>query len=225
MLRREGVRETMSERLPLFPLGTVLLPGLLMPLQIFEERYRVLVRELLEIPETEPRRFGVVAIRRGREVGPAVPQTYEIGCTALVRRVEALPDGRFSMVTVGGSRFRVHSVDESSHPYLVGDVEYLDDVVGDEAAAAGNAAVVTRLLREYTERLTASGTVEVKLPELPTDPIALSFLVAAAVANDIAERQELLAAPDAAARLRGNGPCCAASSACSNASRPSARAS
>ncbi|OAA28633.1 hypothetical protein UG55_1005147 [Frankia sp. EI5c] len=192
----------MGERLPLFPLGTVLLPGLLMPLQIFEERYRVLVRELLEIPETETRRFGVVAIQRGREVGPAVPQTYEIGCTALVRRVEPLPDGRFSVVTVGGPRFRVTSVDAASRPYLVGEVEFLEDVTGDEATATVNTAVVTRLLREYTERLTASGTVEVRLPDLPTDPIALSFLVAAAVANDITERQELLAAPDAATRLR-----------------------
>ncbi|MCK9900503.1 peptidase S16 [Parafrankia colletiae] len=192
----------MGERLPLFPLGTVLLPGLLMPLQIFEERYRVLVRELLEIPETETRRFGVVAIRRGREVGPAVPQTYDIGCTALVRRIEAQPDGKFSVVTVGGPRFRIGSVDSDSRPYLVGDVEFLDDVPGDEAAAANHAAVVTRLMREYTERLTASGTVEIRLPDMPTDPIALSYLIAAAVANDLAERQELLAAPDAATRLR-----------------------
>ncbi|MEX5632186.1 LON peptidase substrate-binding domain-containing protein [Parafrankia sp. FMc2] len=192
----------MGERLPLFPLGTVLLPGLLMPLQIFEERYRVLVRELLEIPETETRRFGVVAIRRGREVGPAVPQTYDIGCTALVRRIEAQPDGKFSIVTVGGPRFRIGSVDSGSKPYLVGDVEFLEDVPGDEAAATIHAAVVTRLMREYTERLTASGTVEIRLPDMPTDPIALSYLIAAAVANDLAERQELLAAPDAATRLR-----------------------
>lgn len=192
----------MGERLPLFPLGAVLLPGLLMPLQIFEERYRVLVRELLEIPDTEVRRFGVVAIRHGREVGPAVPQTHDIGCTALVRRVEPKPDGRFSIVTVGGPRFRVLSVDQTSRPYLVGEVEFLDDTIGDVAAAATHAAVVTRLLREYTERLTASGTVEIRLPDLPTDPITLSFLVAAAVANDLTERQELLAAPDAAERLR-----------------------
>jgi Lon protease-like protein len=57
----------MSERLPLFPLGTVLFPGLVLPLHIFEERYRQLVHELLDGPE--PRRFGVIAIRKGRETG------------------------------------------------------------------------------------------------------------------------------------------------------------
>ncbi|ABW14439.1 peptidase S16 lon domain protein [Parafrankia sp. EAN1pec] len=192
----------MGERLPLFPLGTVLLPGLLMPLEIFEERYRVLIRELLEIPDTETRQFGVVAIRRGREVGPAVPMIHEVGCAALLRRVEAHPDGRFSIVTVGGPRFRVRSVDEGDRPYLVGDVDFMTDPVGDEADATTNTAVVARLLREYTERLAASGTVEIKLPDLPTDPTALSYLVAAAMVTDITERQGLLAAPDAATRLR-----------------------
>ena len=76
----------MTETLPLFPLGSVLYPGLLLPLHIFEERYRQLVRDLLEAPE--PRRFGVVAIREGRETGvDGVSALYEIGCTATVRRV------------------------------------------------------------------------------------------------------------------------------------------
>ncbi len=68
----------MSETLPLFPLGTVLFPGLLLPLHIFEERYRQLVRDLVRQPE--PRRFGVVAIREGRETGiDGVAALYEIG--------------------------------------------------------------------------------------------------------------------------------------------------
>ncbi|MTE18618.1 ATP-dependent protease [Streptomyces sp. TRM43335] len=57
-------------RLPIFPLNTVLFPGLVLPLNVFEQRYRALVRDLLEIPEDAPRRFGVVAIRDGREVAP-----------------------------------------------------------------------------------------------------------------------------------------------------------
>jgi Lon protease-like protein len=95
----------MSKMLPLFPLGAVLYPGMLLPLHIFEERYRQLVRDLLEQPE--PRQFGVIAIRKGRETGiDGVHSLYEIGCTATLRRVDELEGGRFDLVTVGTRRFR-----------------------------------------------------------------------------------------------------------------------
>src|SRR5580704_11413337 len=100
----------MSEMLPLFPLGTVLYPGLLLPLHIFEERYRRLVRDLLDGPE--PQRFGVIAIRQGRETGvDGVSDLYEIGCTATLRRVAEHEDGRYDLVTVGADRFRLASLD------------------------------------------------------------------------------------------------------------------
>src|ERR1700748_2733682 len=100
----------MSETLPLFPLGTVLYPGLLLPLHIFEERYRELVRDLLAV--TDPRRFGVIAIRKGRETGiDGVTALYEVGCMASLRRVEEHEDGRYDLVTVGTERFRLLSLD------------------------------------------------------------------------------------------------------------------
>src|SRR5712671_54089 len=109
----------MSETLPLFPLGTVLYPGLLLPLHIFEDRYRQLVRDLLA--GREPRQFGVIAIRKGRETGiDGVSALYEIGCTATLRRVMEHPDGRFELVTAGAQRFRLASLDHS-RPYLQGD--------------------------------------------------------------------------------------------------------
>ena len=75
----------MSERLRLFPLGTVLFPGMVLPLHIFEDRYRQMVHELLDSPE--PRRFGVIAIRKGRETGiEGVSSLYEVGCTATLGR-------------------------------------------------------------------------------------------------------------------------------------------
>src|SRR5206468_10269941 len=94
----------MAEMLPLFPLGAVLYPGMLLPLHIFEERYRQLVRDLLDDPE--PRRFGVIAIRKGRETGiDGVQSMYEIGCTAVLRRVEQHEVGRCEIVTVGSDMF------------------------------------------------------------------------------------------------------------------------
>lgn len=109
-----------TTRLPLFPLNSVLFPGLVLPLHIFEARYRALFRDLLALPEDAPRRFGVVAIRDGREVAPtavglpdtATPQPegapgagfdpdpirsfYTVGCIAdasTIRPSSADPEG------------------------------------------------------------------------------------------------------------------------------------
>src|SRR3984957_3317136 len=124
----------MAEMLPLFPLGAVLYPGMLLPLHIFEERYRQLVRDLLDRPE--PRRFGVIAIRKGRETGiDGVHSLYEIGCTATLRRVDELDDGRFDVVTVGTRRFRLLALDRT-RPYLQGEGELLAEDAVDQAAAA-----------------------------------------------------------------------------------------
>lgn len=197
-----GLSAAQTERLALFPLGTVLLPGLLLPLRIFEPRYRALVGELLQLPDEMPRQFGVVAIRLGREVGPQAPQLYEVGCTALVRRAEHYADGRYSLMTVGERRFALRSVDAESRPYLVGEVTYLADDAGDAEAAATLVPVVQGLLRDYTAKLAENRAADIQLPDLPDDPVTLSYLVAAAVVPDIARRQELLEAPDALSRLR-----------------------
>src|SRR5262249_52932298 len=99
---------SVTSELPLFPLGTVLFPGLVMPLHSFEARYRALVRNLMALPDGPPREFGVVAIRRGLEVGAGAEVTlYEVGCTAEVRQVTEHEDGRFDLVTVGRRRFEI----------------------------------------------------------------------------------------------------------------------
>src|ERR1700722_2841548 len=123
----------MSTTIPLFPLGSVLYPGLVLPLHIFEDRYRQLVRDLLAGPE--PQAFGVVAIKEGRETGIAgVSALHEIGCTATLRQVDQYDDGRYDLVTVGAERFRLAGLDES-RPYLQGDVELLANEVGDQVGA------------------------------------------------------------------------------------------
>jgi uncharacterized protein len=188
-----------AETLPLFPLGTVLYPGLLLPLHIFEDRYRQLVRDLLDGPQ--PGRFGVIAIRKGRETGvDGISALYEIGCTATLRRVAAHDDGRFDIVTVGAQRFRLAGLDDS-RPYLHGEVELLDESTGDEAAAALAAGAVRRAFGSYVEVLSEREGVEASLPELPDEPVLLSYLVAASMILDLPARQALLAEPDALHRL------------------------
>jgi uncharacterized protein len=189
----------MTERLPLFPLGTVLFPGLVLPLHIFEERYRELVRDLLDGPE--PRRFGVIAIREGRETGIAgVRALHEIGCTATLRQIDALEDGKFDLVTVGTQRFRLTRLDDS-RSYLQGEVELLDDEVGDEATASLAARVVQEAFRGYLDTLAERGATRVNVPELPDEPLLLSYVVAASMIIELSGKQALLAQPDAVQRL------------------------
>ena len=190
----------MSETLPLFPLGTVLYPGLLLPLHIFEERYRQLVRDLLT--GSEPGRFGVIAIRRGRETGvDGVCALYEVGCIAALRQVREHSDGRFDLVTAGTQRFRLVSL-EHGRPYLQGAVDLLAEDTGDEAAAGAAVRAVQQAFHDYLVTLAARGTGEVSIPDLPDQPIALSYLVAASMVVDLPDRQALLAEPDALRRLQ-----------------------
>lgn len=201
----------MTQRLPLFPLGTVLFPGLVLPLHIFEDRYRALVRHLMSLPDGTPREFGVVAIRRGWEVqAPTLPADrpatsatltlHDIGCTAELRQVTEHPDGRFDIVTVGRRRFRINGVDRDAEPYLTAEVEWLPEPGGQEDAADLLAPRVLALFRRYLTLLRPeSGEVAEQLPD---DPTVLSHLVAATAALTVADRQRLLAAPDTATRLR-----------------------
>ena len=191
----------MSDRLPLFPLGLVLLPGLLLPLQVFEERYRVLVRELLELPE-EQRRFGVVAIREGREVGAdGVTALHEVGCVAQLRRVEPHEDGRFDIVTTGAERFQLTGLDTDG-PYLTGLVDYLPDDMGPAEEAPLLDRAVRAAFLEYLAALSKAGGDEIEAPDLPDSSLVLSYLVAATMLLDLEDRQALLAEPDGASRLR-----------------------
>jgi len=202
-----------SARLPVFPLGTVLFPGLVLPLHIFEERYRALVRELVASPEDGPHEFGVVTLRRGVEApapdtedGPAVePATpvatddlYPVGCTAELRQVTELPDGRFDIMTVGRRRFSIRDVEQGDEPYLTAQVEWLPDETAD-ATAESLAPRALAAFRTYLDLLRPDSEA---LDAVPADPTVLSHLIAATAQLTTDERQFLLAAPDTASRLR-----------------------
>src|SRR3954471_4867640 len=121
-------RSRVAETLPLFPLGTVLMPGASLPLHIFEPRYRQLTVDLVTgaVPDKE---FGVVAVREGWAPDEdGIAGLHTVGCTAELRDVRRLPDGRFDLVTRGARRFRLLALDAATKPYLLGDVEYLPDV-------------------------------------------------------------------------------------------------
>jgi len=192
-----------AEPLPLFPLGhTVLFPGVVLPLHVFEERYRELVRSLVELPEGSRRRFGVVAIRQGWEIGDdAVSALHDVGCAAELRRVSRYPDGRYDIVTVGTDRFRLGRVDRESQPYLVGLVDWLPPEPP-ATGVAGLAGAVGALFADYVD---AAAGLQGRLTdeaELPGDPAELAYAVAAAAVLTLEDRQALLEAETTQARLR-----------------------
>ncbi|SOD87237.1 LON peptidase substrate-binding domain-containing protein [Streptomyces sp. Ag109_G2-15] len=210
-------------RLPLFPLNSALFPGLVLPLNIFEERYRAMMRELLKTPEDEPRRFAVVAIRDGHEVAASAPgmpdptaqpergpaagfgpdplkSFHGVGCVADAATIRERADGTFEVLATGTTRVRLLSVDASG-PFLTAELEELPEDPGDEAGALAEG--VLRAFRQYQKRL--AGARERSLSsgsDLPDDPSVVSYLVAAAMVLDTPTKQRLLQAPDTASRLR-----------------------
>ena len=138
--------------IPLFPLHTVLCPGIVVPLHIFEERYRALTRHCLDTGGP----FGVVLIKSGREVGDRnVLSLAGVGAFAEIRQAGRYPDGRYDLLAAGTGRFAIESVDAGSEPYLVAEVTPLDDEVGDEPRAERLAASAIRRFVRYLELLRA----------------------------------------------------------------------
>jgi Lon protease-like protein len=212
-----------TARLPLFPLNAVLFPGLVLPLNVFEERYRAMMRELLKTDESEPRRFAVVAIRDGREVAPSAPgmpdQTaqpekgpaagfgpdpiqafHRVGCIADAATIRERADGSFEVLATGTTRVKLLSVDASG-PFLTAELEGIPEESGEGAGTLAEG--VLRAFRNYQKRL--AGARERSLStgsELPDEPSVVSYLVAAAAVLDTPSKQKLLQAPDTATRLR-----------------------
>ena len=188
-----------TERLGLFPLGSVLFPEMLLPLHIFEPRYRLLVKRCVE--REEP--FGIVLIRSGTEVGsPAEPR--RIGTTARIVAATPLPDGRAFIVCQGERRFETLAVDADAEPYLVGEVRYLDDPDGEGAEAL--AATAADAFGQYLMGILAA-TKESSSEQATEDlgaggPRAVAYRVAAALGIDADDRQRLLEAPTMAG-IRG----------------------
>ena len=138
-------------QIPLFPLHTVLCPGIVVPLHIFEERYRALTQHCLETGTP----FGIVLIRDGRDVGPTSrpPTIAGVGALVEIREAGRYPDGRYDLLAAATGRFAIESVDVERAPYLVADVTPLDDEVGDEARAERLAASAIRRFVRYLELL------------------------------------------------------------------------
>lgn len=177
----------MPEEVPLFPLNTVLFPGMPLPLHIFEPRYR----EMIGLCSLEDRPFGVVLIREGAEVGaPALP--FEVGTLARIVAIDRLEDGRMNIVTVGTRRFQLLGYSTEKKPYMVGDIEPLSDDPADQERARALAREVGPIVQRYVALSQAAAEQELVPLQLPSDPEELSYLIGAVLRIRNRERQRLL---------------------------------
>ena len=171
-------------RLPLFPLPVVLFPGALLPLHVFEPRYRALLTDAIE---AEPR-FGILP--PGPDGGPPAPGT--VGCVARIRAVQPLPDGRSNIVVSGEERVALARLVSSPSPYLLGDLEPLPDQPEVLVPGEDQVAAVRHLGEQYAAALAALTDAEPETDWSP-DPARLTFQVAALLEWDADRKQHFLA--------------------------------
>lgn len=189
--------------IPLFPLGTVLMPGAALPLHIFEPRYRQLTVDLItgEVPDKE---FGVVAVREGHTPDAhGIDGLYPVGCTAALLDARRLPDGRYDVVTRGTRRFRLIDLDADAKPYLTGSVEFLPDVTEsapDHRLVAMLDAAAREAHRRYCDTAWRNDDWTEPKDDTPVDQLA--HLLAADCLLPMDDRQALLEQTSPVQRLR-----------------------
>lgn len=171
--------------LPVFPLKVVLFPEALLPLHLFEERYKRLYTETVETGNP----FGVVLLRRGQEVGgPSTP--YSVGTTARIRTHTVESEGRINIIVQGQRRFRIRRLDESG-PYLRAETEWVDDEPCEEDLTDLVERLRTLFHRHVELLFQVIGRPGVRLT-LPDSPEALSYFVSSRLRVSLVEKQELL---------------------------------
>lgn len=176
------------QELPLFPLDVVLFPGMMLPLHIFEERYRTMVQRCVRLGTP----FGVV-LTRGTVGGREVP--YEVGTTATISEAQRLVGGRYEITTVGVERFVIRSIVYDAEPYLVGQVEPLETLDAETAEAQMLSAQLRPLLDRYIELLGTIIDRRFTISPYPDDPTIRAFLGAILLQVPNPEKQALLSIP------------------------------
>lgn len=178
--------------LPLFPLNTVLFPGMPLALHIFEDRYKLMIGKCIQ--ESQP--FGVVLIKKGIEaLGPAA-EPHIVGCTARVSQVQRLEQGRMNIEVVGQERFRILTVSDQL-PYLVGRIERYPLKEGDRAVQIREANRLRPWLMRYLDLLPLEEEIELEAANLPDEPLPLAYLAATMLQIPPEQKQPLLAADSA----------------------------
>lgn len=184
-----------SLRLPIFPLGLVLFPGVSLPLHLFEPRYRQLIKDI-----GASGRFGIVCAMPG--VADHELPRGRAGCVAEVVEIEMLPDGRSNIVVVGRERFALERFVDDPAPYHVADVLPLSDTPAEPPVALAVAAdELAARFNRVVEAVRVLSDDDTAPPPLPDDPVSMPFAIGALIDLDLAQRQQLLSERSPAQRL------------------------
>ena len=184
--------------MPMFPLGMTLLPGAVLPLQVFEPRYRQMVQDILR-DDINPPEFGVTMIERGSEVGGGDTRAT-IGTVARVIDMQVTPEGNYVLAALGTDRLRVNSW-LPDDPYPVADVDLWPDE-GDSNVAAAQIDALHDRVRELNRVVRSLG--EMTPPpdaEIGDDPRLAVYHLGSLSPLGAADRQRLLAAPGLSERV------------------------
>ena len=174
-------------KLALFPLKTVLFPGMQVRLHIFEDRYKLMINRCIETGEA----FGVVLIRKGSDAMGKLAEPFMVGCTAKISEVQRLPMQRINIVTVGQRRFRIRELNYSE-PYLVGEVEYFMPADDDPPRVRQCGRILRPLLVHYLDALHADNNSRFDAEQLPDSPRAVAQIASILLHSDNYQKQQLL---------------------------------
>jgi Lon protease-like protein len=178
---------------------TVIFPGLVLPIPVTDVQGRAVIRDLVE--NGGEMVCGAVAVRDGYELGDRVFRSlYGTGCAATISEItlDASDDGPVEVTLTGNRRFKVAELD-SGGDYLVADVEWLAEELGDDPL--GTAAIAVSRFRRYAAAVTEISQPGLHIDSLPDDPGTLSYLISAAMTLLTPDRQKLLEAADTTTRL------------------------
>ena len=183
--------------LPLFPLNTVLFPGMPLNLHIFEERYKRMIQACIE--SSAP--FGVVLIKHGMESQGPLAEPHEIGCTARIIEIQPLKEGRMNIVALGQQRFRILALNHQEN-YLVGQVELYPLDESNRKYLKETSNRLYPWVKRYMDVLSQVSDTNLESDHLPTDPLALAYLAAVLLQVPPDQKQSLLSAQAAADFVR-----------------------
>ncbi len=187
-----GVRE-----LPLFPLPVVLFPGVPLPLHIFEPRYRQMLSDI----RVSNNLFGLSYFDSSSSENE-IPPPGHVGCVAEVTEMQALPEDRSNILTIGLIRYRAEEYVERNHPYLIARVSFFEDEEESEELIRESSHEVAETFTRIARAVRIINDERTSLPDITdTDPQRLSFLVAAAMEIEADVKQVLLELRSTSERL------------------------
>ena len=180
--------------LPLFPLNTVLFPGGALPIQIFEDRYKLMMQHCLDSDKS----LGIVLIESGSEVGePATP--HSTGTMGEVVQASRMEDGRMFVSVAGKQRFHIKKITQYK-PYMGADVDLLEDDPDAWVPPTEMDAIRQAVGRHISLATGLRGGWQSE-PKIVSSPVSLSYYIAGILHADLKEKQALLEEPSPSKRL------------------------